>query len=807
VNAEGRIVPAAKAEWSAEEFILRGRYCSRPAIRDRLEAARVAVGAEAALLIAVDETALLRSLCLQVPPVRDTPHDLVGMLRSRKHLNHKVDFPALALNSPRAGEDRPPFPRSTPQLLAVLAKLAEDGKRPELAVWLHDPARWVAIAATPAAAARISAAILFRDPNPTLVNREEGVAVLELSEELVELTKCVNATAQADVRRDTAIMARLEEELDPEDYAGEEVDLARAAATLVRLAIQISGSDIGACYLFDHGAKALQLVASGSEEPDRDGYPETLPAEKRALASSSFRRRRPIQLPPGLPDDAEVTPTAALRSVEGLIELATPIVGPLASPRSPAVGVLSVARLAPDAEPYGSYELALLRNVGLRLSLIKAAANTEAAAAIFAQLSSGAKERIREESGKAGPLRGLRIAERSLAPGGAPVPDDLKVTLPAIQAGLETLGRVTGSHSATFRAALPSEIESGPHGLTLRRLAAYPRHWLEAPGELQSEKRRGINWEVALGGIPKYAPSARDEDGYLEQREETLSELCVPVSVEGRVIGVVNLESDSHSAYDAQVTTVQAFAAHVGLAIADARIAIASILHDYAIEVVRRGHELGGECKELRALADEADAGGWRKELLVYADLIERKAKGLREFGPEEEAAEAACLWELVEAEKARIQLEFADLKVDPGLSWVRYPPGIAQLVELALRDILGNVKRHADKGRGGAQLLVHRGIWGGELHDILTVVDRPSAALSDEDAVNAFRSLLGHESPDPERTGATRRVPQFGAYLAGTLARRAGGDVHLCQRRDGLTQVKLSIPANPKNPDRRGSR
>jgi hypothetical protein len=404
-------------------------------------------------------------------------------------------------------------------------------------------------------------------------------------------------------------------------------------------------------------------------------------------------------------------------------------------------------------------------------------------------------------------LRSLRLADADTSRSRAPLPDDLRMTLPAIQEGLETLGRITGSYSATFRAALPCPEPAGPHGLTLRRVAAYPKHWLDGEGETQSETERGINWRVALSGSPQYVPVVADDDDYLDRREDTRSELCVPVLVEGRVIGVVNLESAARNAYDALVTTGQAFAAQVGLAVADARIAISSILHDYAIEIVRRGHELGGqECKELRALATDAPAGKWPGLLLKFADEIERKAKGLRafEFSEDEVGSCALTLPGLVLERQQTIELDFADLFVDPDPEWQRYPLGVAQLVRLALKDILGNVKRHSAQNAAQAEMHVHQSQWGGELHDILTVVNRPSSPLDPLDAVNAFRALLGHESPDPSanRDNATLRVPQFGAFLAGSMARRLGGDVYLCQRPDGLTQVTLSIPSNPKQHD-----
>lgn len=798
--------------WTPESYILRGSYCPRPAILASAERARERVGARAALVLAGDEGAMLRSLCFQAPKQADGPCDLVGLLRSVEGLNRRIDTCELILTRPSA-RAAAAFPRSAPDLLAKLAELATEEGLHDLAAWLSPREAWVPAAIPSRAAARISAAVLFLEPSAAHVVERDGMRLVEADEGIVEITERVNATAQADIRRDAAIMARLDNQLDPADFAKGTVDLEQAANALVQLAVDVSGSDVGACYVFDHGKSAMTLTGVAVTGPHRDAgwhYPEELDKHSQALAFSSFANRRPIQLPPGFTsgEGEFATCTCADGTEHESVELATPIVGPLASPKAPAVGVLTVARLDVEEAKYGAYDLAVLRNISLRLALISATANTEAAARVFAQLSTRATDRIRSQTAASGPLRGLRLTENGLGDASrAPLPDDLQMTLPAIQEGLETLGRITGSYSATFRVALPSNRPTGPLGLTLRRIAAYPARWLDEAGELQEQKDGGINWKVALTGVPQYAPVVEDDDAYLERRVTTLSELCVPVLVEGRVIGVVNLESADRNAYDALVTTAQAFAAHVGLAIADARIAISSVLHDYAIEIVRRGHELGGqECRELRDLAAEVPTGSWQARLREFADEIEAKAKGLRTFAASEGTRGAAALTlpDLVRERRDAIKLAFAELIVDPGSEWRPYPPGIAQLVALALKDVLGNVKRHSAANAAPAYLHLHQGQWGGERYDILTVRNRPSAPLDPMNAVNAYRALLGYESPDPGagEDGETLRVPQFGAFLAGTMARRVGGDVHLCQLPDGFTQVTLSIPSNPKQHD-----
>jgi GAF domain-containing protein len=800
-------VVATSDAWRPEQFILQGRYCSRPSIYASLEEAREEVGASDCLLLAADDGALLRTLCFQAPKSLGSECDLVGLLRSSNDLNSVDNFPAM-IHPAAALDSRTPL-QLAKILLESLRRLAREKGEGVLADWLGRP-DWVpATAPTDVDGARIAVILLFLEPADGALVDVDGVTAVDASDRVLELTCKVNATAQADVRRDAAIMARLDNELDPADYAESTVNLQQAADSLVKLAVRVSRSRFGACYVFDHGAKAMRCVAAtiGEEDESRGWhYEPTLFLDSESLTISCFRNRRSIQLPPGLPTDEEVKPSCigSTGPNERTLELATPIVGPLASPKAPSVGVLTVARLGDSVSSYGAYDLAVLRNIGLRLALINATANTEAAARTFADLSTRATAQIR-----AGAAQGVfRATRMSAAPASSrpPLPDDLLMTLPAIQSGLETLGRITGSHSATFRAALPAEAPAGPHGLTLRRVAAYPTHWLEGDGELQGQDEGGVNWRVALSGKPQYVPVVGDEDAYLGRRKETLSELCVPVLVEGRVIGIVNLESGSRNAYEALVTTAQAFAAHVGLAIADARIAIASVLHDYATQIVRRGHELGGqECRALRKLAAEAPEGDWPDRLRHLANEIEAKSKGLRTFTSETEPhpPESLTFPELVAAKRDEIKLTFADVSVDPDCEWSAYPQGVADIVGQALRDILVNVKRHSTKDYRRAGLAVHQGLWGGQTHDVLTITNSASSPLSAVDAANAFRGLLARESPhrgDDADKGL--RVPQLGAYLAGSMARRVGGDVHLWQDPVGTTRVTLSIPSKPRQTD-----
>lgn len=79
-----------------------------------------------------------------------------------------------------------------------------------------------------------------------------------------------------------------------------------------------------------------------------------------------------------------------------------------------------------------------------------------------------------------------------------------------------------------------------------------------------------------------------DHPDYLEARPSTQSEMAVPISSAGRVVGVINLESDRAGFYtERDLRIAELIAAHVGSAIANAR------LHKSQLRQLQVDHELG----------------------------------------------------------------------------------------------------------------------------------------------------------------------------------------------------------------------
>jgi sigma-B regulation protein RsbU (phosphoserine phosphatase) len=84
---------------------------------------------------------------------------------------------------------------------------------------------------------------------------------------------------------------------------------------------------------------------------------------------------------------------------------------------------------------------------------------------------------------------------------------------------------------------------------------------------------QGIVGHVARTGEPVIVPDVTRDTRYVAARPSTRSELAVPLVLEGRTIGVFNLESDAEDSYhDGHVEIVRAFAVQAAVAIERARL-------------------------------------------------------------------------------------------------------------------------------------------------------------------------------------------------------------------------------------------
>jgi sigma-B regulation protein RsbU (phosphoserine phosphatase) len=91
--------------------------------------------------------------------------------------------------------------------------------------------------------------------------------------------------------------------------------------------------------------------------------------------------------------------------------------------------------------------------------------------------------------------------------------------------------------------------------------------------EVHLKVGQGLVGHVAKSGEPVIVPDVFADDRYVNARQATKSEIAVPMTLDERVIGVFNLESDVLNAYgDHHVSLLSAFASQAAVSIERARL-------------------------------------------------------------------------------------------------------------------------------------------------------------------------------------------------------------------------------------------
>jgi hypothetical protein len=783
--------------WAGTDYLLHGKFCPADQLALVLGETRAELDAHRALLLVAGPRGLLRSLCFFSGPGREV---VEGFLRARKiRIYNRLRPP-----NPDTKTERD-YPASGQWLIAQIMRAAEraleDNDRDEQARVLAEgtlealgPATAWAPARLPRCldGSRLALALLIQEPQASLLAEEQrGIQTVAIDDRMLELAVMANSTANSRVHHDAITTTRVDEKLDPRTFATADIDVAAAAQGLVELAAEVAGGVMAAYYTADPIEGHLRLQASCGSEEENARFEEEVPLKGARVVAASLERRRPVVC-----DTAGFEPELEFSfnggSGRGLVEMATPVPGPLASYLTPPEGVLTVVRIGKardEPNPFGAYDHAVLRNVALRLALIRSTKNMEIAAMAFSGLAQGAFERYRPQLEAALQARRPTVyadGRRPDAPRGH-VPDDLAAAIPMIEAGLARIAEVTASHSATFRAALPYDVDER-HGLALVRIAASPARRLTEPIGVQRQSHGGLNWTAALSGMPQYSPVVERDREFLDMKRGTASAISVPVEVEGCVVGVVNLESPVQHNYDGRQATAVTFAEHVALALAGVRLMQAFEVQQRATQIVVRSHDVAKEARVIRELAADLPPS-LRGDFDGVADRVHRGARGVRIL-PDEPAESPGTITQLARRARRLARWEIFDWH-EGRQHRARYGPDQARLVVEALRHVFANVKDHAALSAERPRVWIRSGTWGGQRYDIVEILNRTKEHVSTKRAANLYRVPTTRLERNRERT-LTGEVPQFGAYLAGLHVRSVGGMVHM--RKDGAWHVTITL-------------
>jgi hypothetical protein len=782
--------------WSPRDFLLRGDFCPAEVLPVALNEMRYAFGASGALLLVAGARGLLRTLC-SCTADGAAGATVTGFLRS----GPKIRVTQGKRLRPRRNPGEAQL--SAAAIITGIASAARGAGREEVQEALGPVDSWVpAWVPDEMDAMTLAVAVFMREPAEGFVSLREGSPVVPCDEYLLDIAAMASSTANASVHRDAAVMARVDEKLDPDDDSREAAgEIPEATRLLVELAAEVSHSDVAAYYVNDPIAKELRLAAAHPPDPSLHGFPRSLPYSGGSVVAVSAQRRRPVVHGwVGSPKGLACTRTAAGEARE--IEMATPVPGPLASARAPCVGVLSVSRISEsehDPRAYGAYDHALLRNVALRLAVLRATEDMEAAADMFrdltirgsrnsfAQLAKTELRRVGYES--------AAVPQEAGLPG--PVPDDVAVAIPSITAALREVAILTGSHSATFRAALPDRLAQARHGLSLQRVAAYPSERMHDERAVQQLNESAVNCRAACSGSAQNVPDVTVDPGFQWVREGTLSAISVPVALEGMVVGIVNLESPVDRNYDARVSTVIAFAEHVGTVLANARLALARELHQYATQIVTRAHDLSAQTTIILDATKVLERSERARVERAVKD-IEERARGIRDFAIDQGSEMRADLPTLAGEALTSAGLQNVKQEISRATVWESFPPESAEVVLDCLRHVFANVQNQLPvQPAGRPSIEIAKTRWGGRSYDVLQVRNEASRPPGAARAANAYRVpiLDRHWRSSTLIDGTPISLPRFGAYLAGNQARLLGGDVHLALEGPRFVRVTVMLP------------
>lgn len=615
-----------------------------------------------------------------------------------------------------------------------------------------------------------------------------------LDSELFEvLAEMLNGTAIAHSSRD----GRVSELVTELPVA---VDLAATIEGLLGLAVRVSSATSAAYYAAD--PRRRSLVRSSTlhlaKMPQRV-FPDLIPLEGRDLAGhlsrarAAYVRSRTFIWPPedvghGAADDAEWGVYAAI-----------PVpTAPVWSGGQNA-GLLVIAKAhRSGAEPvaFGQSDLALLRNVALRLSLVAHLSATASSARLVIDLGRGLSARQISARSELDDIPWNASTE---------VPSDIDRVRDALTMLARHVFEMTGSDSVTIRVLVPVADEDGDDWVLRRFIAHPPARLHRTDGDLSVTRlddrgrrpwRSSANVYAAVRGLhamvwdTKFHLPVQVEglEGLRSVSEDTRSELALPIVADGFVVGTMNLESSLPHRYTGQLDSIASFAALAGIAVSLGR----------------------GEA--IRAIAERFSLIGAGYHEASAAEIMRLENQSILATGVAVDGAVGALDFPDVEDSDPDLWVSLADESVDGGKISIRdlldaaATPGefpvaaiLENLIDPAIevsgilavgvregfREICANIGAslsRAARATSGVLTL------GGAEMTVLTIANQPEVEVDDL----SFLQRL-YRSPIPDRGGRGR--PHLGCFTVGETVRGLGGNVFASVTTDGWFETRLLIP------------
>jgi hypothetical protein len=360
-----------------------------------------------------------------------------------------------------------------------------------------------------------------------------------------------------------------------------------------------------------------------------------------------------------------------------------------------------------------------------------------------------------------------------------------------IGAAVQHAYELTRSAAATVRF-----LSMDTRSLVLFRKFAYDQSYDEAE-IIPLWKQDSVNAWVARTGTECYI---KDLTGAGEDQPELTrlfiplkpakgirSECCVPIFVNGRIVGTLNLKSAHLDAYSEERYLIRTFAEQIGLSIALARRATEQEILSLTSTTSLNLHELL-KCRDRlgeMATWNTGDGNGELRGAIVDLTRKLEKCIGLAREDPEQRAGDLAeILGEVIE------EIDSTQTFV----RWVRRPPRdatlpgpVASALRLAFREVLFNSFNEALLVRDGdVRLYYDEAELGGGRFARISIENPVQSGLKKPFEAQLYRLPVRHSETDR---------PHIGAFIAGSLLRAIGGDLYLSASDKRILKAVLEVP------------
>lgn len=626
-------------------------------------------------------------------------------------------------------------------------------------------------------------------------------------ERLLWLAEMVNGTAIANLQRDHKIM-RIVRGAAPSALAATPKEpkskIEVRIAPLLKIATAAVPCASVAYYSIDPASSELVLEAEHSVEQEAAGFVERISVPE--LPTSQHYLERPMS-------DYEcavrafqtghtwIFPDSHLRGQVSSEHIRAWPSASLAVPSSPFGrdipnrGVL-IARKRPraaDASPFSLSELAMLRNIALRLALAETLEHADKTSGTLSDFARFLSE-MRSDSEK-GP--------RSVAEN---IPWDIESSRAVFDRFAKFLTEATQSNSVCFRAVITVR-KGGRSGQVLRRFAAYPEERLDDPHKdidisasswehATANGIRSLNAAVAFSGRVGYVYNRRTNLAIqvprlhglteIDGREPIVSEICLPMFSDGQLIGTVNLESSMRHNYTDRIEALGALSALCGLAVSLRRLEINRRISEQFAKMRVGEHAISKIDSNMAALAQRVSEED--------KELVRALRRAVLQATPEEQPVSRSPragrrpVLDVIKTEL--MDYHFHD-SVELKLSQ-RYAieGNLESRFTAAIRELLENIFSHAVREPPfiyQVQGYIHR--LGGK--DMLWLIFR--------NRVNAtkyeFRTDKLYRAPI-ERIGVPNR-PHLGCFTIGELIRSIGGSAEAVVTDDRIFETHFLVPCS----------